>query len=99
MRKVVKVVHVECWNNGPVIRNIFIYRNGHKCVGHLNESLLNKIRDNLACDLPDIPAFQNKGGVALELNVALLTSAAVMAWMFPAISFQSSKKIDDAAKL
>jgi len=59
MRKVVKVVQVEGWNNGPVSRDIFIYRNGHKCVGHLNESLLNKIRDNLACDLPDIPVFQN----------------------------------------
>ena len=59
MRKVVKVVQVEGWNNGPVSRDIFIYRNGHKCVGHLNESLLNKIRDNLARDLPDIPAFQN----------------------------------------
>jgi len=35
----------------------------------------------------------------LELTVALLTSAAVMAWMFPDISFQSRKKIDDAAKL
>ena len=54
-----KIVQLEGWDNGPVSRDIFIYRNGHKCVGHLNESLLNKIRDNLACDLPDIPAFQN----------------------------------------
>jgi pilus assembly protein CpaF len=59
VRKIVRVVQLEGWDGGPVSRDIFIYRNGHKCVGHLNESLLNKIRDNLACDLPDIPAFQS----------------------------------------
>lgn len=39
MRKVVKIVQLEGWDNGPVSRDIFLYRNGHKCVGHLNESL------------------------------------------------------------
>lgn len=59
VRKVVKIVQLEGWDGGPVSRDIFLYRNGHKCVGRLNESLCNKIRDNLTYDLPDIPAFQS----------------------------------------
>ncbi|MFW0967101.1 MAG: type II secretion system F family protein [Thermacetogeniaceae bacterium] len=35
----------------------------------------------------------------MELAVALFTSAAVMAWTLPDISFHSKKKIDNAAKL
>lgn len=59
VRKIVKIVQLEGWDDGPVSRDIFLYRNGHKCVGHLNESLCNKMRDNLNHDLPKILAFQN----------------------------------------
>jgi len=53
-RKVVRIVQVEGWNKGAVSRDIFV---GHDCVGHINESLQNKIKDNLEGDLPKIPAL------------------------------------------
>lgn len=59
IRKVVRVVQLEGWDDGAVSKDIFLYRNGHRCVGHLNESLCNRIQDNLNADLPEIPAFQH----------------------------------------
>jgi pilus assembly protein CpaF len=57
-RKVVRVVQLEGWDKGAVSRDIFI---GHDCVGHINESLRNRIQDNLDGDLPKIPAFAEEG--------------------------------------
>lgn len=55
LRKIVRVVQLEGWNNGAVYRDIF---SGHECVGHLNDDLCSKLQNNLNANLPDISAFQ-----------------------------------------
>lgn len=67
-RRVVRVVELEGWNRGPVARDIFVYRNGaHECAGSLSERLLQKIRDNLEGELPQIRAFGfEEGGGDLD---------------------------------
>ncbi|AOQ23136.1 hypothetical protein MTAT_16660 [Moorella thermoacetica] len=57
-RRVVRVVQLEGWNQGPVARDIFVLRGGtHICANPVNDVLLDKIRNNLEAEPPEIPAF------------------------------------------
>jgi len=62
-RRVVRVAEVEGWKNGPVTRDIFVFRDGtHHCVNPISPKLASKLRENLNADLPDIPAFRGVQG-------------------------------------
>ncbi|WP_051276490.1 CpaF family protein [Desulfovirgula thermocuniculi] len=57
-RRVVRVAEVEGWKDGPVARDIFIFRDGtHRCVSPVSGKLARKLRENMDAELPDIPAF------------------------------------------
>lgn len=61
-RRVVRVAEVEGWKEGPVARDIFVFREGvHHCVNPVSIKLVSKLRENMDEELPDIPAFRELG--------------------------------------